>query len=171
MISFWGKIIGQQFLAALQMVENAIRACPLEVWAAPGQTIQWKQNEPVGFWYVAFHTLFFLDYHLSESPIEFTPPKPFTLDELDPSGVLPERVYSQDELLRYVEHCRRKLLFAIANMTEAHAMERCAFPEHDLSVAELLLYDMRHVQHHAAQLNLLLRLAGLTTPKWIRQSH
>jgi len=43
-------------------------------------------------------------------------------------------------------------------------------PELKLSVAELLLDNMRHVQHHAAQLNLVLRQKTGSAPKWVTAS-
>ena len=62
-------IIRQQFGAAIDMLENAIKACPEEVW---GKEIGSKE-----FWYIAFHTLFFLDLYLSASDKGFTPLAPF----------------------------------------------------------------------------------------------
>jgi uncharacterized damage-inducible protein DinB len=38
------------------------------------------------------------------------------------------------------------------------------------SVIELLLYNMRHVQHHTAQLNLLLRQGIGNAPRWVSQT-
>ena len=38
------------------------------------------------------------------------------------------------------------------------------------SVLEILLYNMRHVQHHAAQLNLLLRQETNHAPDYISQA-
>jgi uncharacterized damage-inducible protein DinB len=38
-----------------------------------------------------------------------------------------------------------------------------------LTVAELLLYTMRHVQEHAAQLNMLLGQKTGSTPGWVGQ--
>jgi len=35
---------------------------------------------------------------------------------------------------------------------------------------ELLLYNMRHVQHHAAQLNLMLRQAVDSAPGWVAKT-
>jgi hypothetical protein len=52
------------------------------------------------------HTLFFLDLSLSGSVEGFAPPAPYTLSELDPAAVLPERVYTKAELEAYTEHCR-----------------------------------------------------------------
>jgi hypothetical protein len=42
-------------------------------------------------------------------------------------------------------------------LTEEIACERCQWGSLDLNFGELLLHSMRHVQHHAAQLSLLLR--------------
>ena len=35
------------------------------------------------------------------------------------------------------------------------------------AVPEILFYNMRHVQHHAAQLNLLLRQKISRSPEWV----
>lgn len=164
---FWIGIITDQFLASLKMMENAIRACPPDVWAAPGKPIAWSDTEPVGFWYLAFHTLFFVDVYLSESEEAFFPPPPFTRAELDPSGILPDRVYAPSELLNYLDHCRTKLLAYAAALTEETAKAPCGFPGRRLSNAELLIYNTRHVQHHTAQLHLLMRQAGLVPPRWV----
>ena len=37
-------------------------------------------------------------------------------------------------------------------------------------VLEILLYNMRHVQHHAAQLNLLLRQELDDAPDWVSRT-
>ena len=157
----WRTAIWQQYGAAIDMLDNAIVACPEEVWSDPSQQPQ--------FWYVAFHTLFFLDLYLSETADGFMPPAPFTLSEMDPAGVLPERVYTKDELRQYLAHCRAKCRAKVESMTDEHASHICHFAWLDLSAADLLLYDMRHVQHHTAQLNLMLRQrTGLAPPSWVR---
>ena len=158
----WKSIIWQQFGAAIDMMENALLACPKEQW---GERPGFHE-----FWYLAYHTLFFFDYYLSGSADGFSPPAPFTLCELDPAGVLPERVYTKDELLEYLEHGRRKCRSAIEAMTEETAHQRCGFERHDVTVAELLLLNMRHVQHHAAQLNLLLRQSTNSAPRWVAKA-
>jgi len=41
-------------------------------------------------------------------------------------------------------------------------------PFRDLNELEFLLYKMRHVQHHTAQLNLLIRQAtNSDAPRWV----
>jgi uncharacterized damage-inducible protein DinB len=112
--------------------------------------------------------LFFLDLYLSEEDeSRFHPPAPFGLTELEPEVVSPERVYRKDELLGYLEHFREKLDTVTAGMTEAWIANPCPFSYRDMSNGELLPYNMRHVQHHAAQLNLLLRQATDSAPRWV----
>jgi hypothetical protein len=60
--TFWTSL-WQQFGAAIDMLENAIRACPGEVWSNPSKRPDWVSDDVVGFWYVAYHALF-LDYLL-----------------------------------------------------------------------------------------------------------
>jgi len=160
--TIWQTILWQQFGAAIDMLENAMKACPEELWE--DRTCQPE------FWYTAYHALFFLDFYLSGSPEGFAPPQPFNLDELDPAGILPDRVYTKEELLAYLQHCRRKCRAAIEALTEETEGIRCAFEKPDVTTAELLLYNMRHVQHHAAQLNLLLRQTIDSAPRWVSKT-
>ena len=157
-----GTILWRQFGAAIDMLENAVVACPDELWGDRSQRPE--------FWYVVYHTLFFLDYYLSGSPDGFAPPAPYTLDELDPAGLLPDRVYTRDELRTYLEHGRRKCRATIGALTDERARETSGFERLGLSVSELMLYNMRHVQHHAAQLNLILRQKIDSAPAWVSQA-
>jgi uncharacterized damage-inducible protein DinB len=114
--------------------------------------------------------LFFIDLYLSDSDVDFMPPAPFTRDEMDERGILPERVYAKDELLAYLRHGREKCRTTIAAMTDEKASRRCGFDWLDLSVGEMLLYNLRHVQHHTGQLNLILRQKTDSAPRWIRKT-
>jgi len=98
------------------------------------------------FWYVSYHTIFWLDLYLTGEVEGFVPPTPFTLDELNPAGVLPPRVYSREELIGYLEHCRHKCLETIGALTHERAYRLCRFPWGELPFAELLLDNLRHVQ-------------------------
>lgn len=153
------------------MLENAITACPEDVWAARakrGTELNAEDSSYQSFWYISFHTLFFLDLYLSDSVEGFVPPKPFTLDELDPTGILPDRVYTKLELLNYLEHCREKCRVKLENLTEENANQLFSgFGFTHYTMLELQLSNMRHVQHHAAQLNLLLRQKTDFAPNWV----
>ena len=81
----WKTSLWQQFGAAIDMLENAVRACPDELW----RVRLWDDAElpeSAEFWYIVYHTLFWLDLYLSGAVEGFAPPAPFNLDELDPAG-------------------------------------------------------------------------------------
>jgi DinB superfamily len=146
----------------VDMLENAIAACPNELWG--------DRSRKPEVWYSAYHTLFFLDLYASESVEAFVPPAPFTLSELDPAGVMPEAPYTMGELQTYLQYGRTKCRAAIEAMTDETARQRCGFSWLDLSVAELVVYNTRHVQHHTAQLNLVLRQTIDSAPGWVRRA-
>ena len=150
------KIIWRQFGASIDMLENAIKLCPSEFW-----------NTEKKFWYIAYHSLFWLDYYLTLDPTKFEPPAPYTLSEFDPSGAMPDRTYTKEEMLLYLEHCRSKSFELISGLTDSLANSRWINDYKDYSVFEILLYNMRHVQHHTAQLNLLLRQEIDDAPRWV----
>jgi hypothetical protein len=160
-------IFWRQFGAAINMLENALRACPDELWTAE---LWSNSSQPAGlsqFWYIAFHTLFWLDLYLTGSVEGFTPPIPFTLDELDPAGLLPERPYTKEELLIYLEHGRQKCKTTLGALTDERARRRCRFSWGELSFTELLLDNIRHVQEHGAQLSMFLGQKIGWAPGWV----
>jgi hypothetical protein len=162
MDTFWKTTLWQQYGAAIDMLDQAVTACPDDLWS--------DRSRRPEFWYLVYHTLFFLDLYLSGSVDGFAPPPPFTLDELDPAGVLPERPYTKEELRAYLVHGRAKCHAAIEGLTEEKAQEICVFDWLEMSFGELLLYNMRHVQHHTAQLNLLLRQTVDAAPRWVARA-
>jgi hypothetical protein len=163
----WKSIIWRQFGAAIDMLENALSACPDELWAKPAESADSFTARWYEFWYLTFHTLFWLDYYLSEKQEAYTPPVPFGLEELDPQGAFPPRVYTKDELRAYLEHSREECRAKIASLTDETAQRRYRSGRMDFSTVELLLYNMRHVQHHTAQLNTILRQTVDSAPSWV----
>lgn len=153
------ETIWKQFGASIDMLENTITKCPDELW-----------DTDKNFWYWAYHCLFWLDFYLCLEPKKFSPPTPFTLSEFDPKGAMPDRTYSKEELLTYLQYSRKKLQDLIPGMTNELAKSGWNNDYKNYSVFEILLYNMRHVQHHAAQLNLLLRQNINDATKWVGQT-
>jgi hypothetical protein len=167
----WRAIIWHQFGAAIYMLDNALRACPDALWRERLWNERSLRPEFAEFWYIVYHALFWLDLYLSGSVEGFAPPAPFTLAELDPAGLLPERVYTKDELQTYLDHCRKKCHATIDALTDEQANQRCGFAWGEVSFAELLLYNMRHVQEHAAELNMILGQKIGSAPGWVTQAN
>ena len=164
---FWKTIIWQQFGAAIDMLDNALRACPDELW----RTCLWddpsERREYSQFWYRVYHTLFWLDLYLSGEEEGFVPLFPFSLIEQDADGPLPAKIYTQDELQTYLAYARTKCQATIEALTDETAQQRCRFSWGEVSFAELQLYSMRHVQEHAAQLSLFLGQKVASAPDWV----
>ena len=55
----FGTFLWPQFGAAIDMLENAVLACPEEIWSD-------RARRPE-YWYLAYHTLFWLDLYLTGS--------------------------------------------------------------------------------------------------------
>ncbi len=156
----WRTALESQLFATIDTLENAIRACPPRLWAEATTPIERR------FWYLAYHTIFWLDRYFTLTPQEHMPPAPYTMSELDPNGAYPKMPYSPQQLLEYLDYDRAKCRALFAALDDAAILEPSRHrPE--LSVFEFTMYQLRHNQHHAAQLNLMLRQGGVEPPRWV----
>ncbi len=166
MDNLWHTLLWKQFGAAIDMLDNAVIACPDVLWRQPVWHDPSVPPRRVEFWYVVYHALFWLDLYLFGSEEGFAPPVPFTLVEQDDAaGPLPDQSYSRDELRAYLTYARQKCRTTIETMTEERARQPVEFgwmrDGEVVSYVELQLYNMRHIQEHAAQLSLLLGQHGV----------
>ena len=152
------EMLWRQFSVAIDTFGNALRNCPDELWEKQlwkDQPDQWVAAGFSAFRYLGYHTLFWLDLYLTGAEEGFAPPAPFDLVEMEPHETLP-RIYTKEELLGYLDDCRQRCQETIRALTSEQANRLCRFSWGELPFAELLLYTMRHVQEHAAQLSLFL---------------
>ncbi len=163
----WGAALWQQFGATIDMLENALLACPNTLW----QERLWsdhsddpQDSEGAEFWSLTHHTLFSLDSHLTGSMEEFAPPTPFTQDEFGLSRTLPEQPYTKEELHTYLVSLRETCQTMLLSLSDEQAHREIAFPWKwwkPMSFFELQLLAMRHVQEHTSQLSLFLGQHGI----------
>lgn len=149
-------ILWNQFGASIDMLINAISSCPDNYF----------ENHK-RFCYIAFHSTIFLDYYLTLPPSDFSPILSFTqkeaadrpLEAID--DLIPDKIYSKQELIDYLEQSRKKAQDLIYSLTDKKLQDRFKEGEEpndmDYPILEILLYNLRHTQHHTAQLHLLLR--------------
>lgn len=159
--------IWRQFGAVIDYLGATIRACPDHLWLSP---LWVNPNEQPGFaqfWYRAYHTLFWLDVYLYGTEEGFLPPEPFALIEQDDGAwVVPERAYTKDGVLSYLDYGREKCRSTIEALTGDTLQRRHVFGWGECSFLELLIFNLRHVQEHAAQLNLFLGQQGVDAPNY-----
>ncbi len=162
MNTLFRSAIWSQFGASIDMLANVIAACPDDLW--------YDETGRPQFSHLVFHTLFWLDRYLSGDSDDFRPPAPFTMEEMKPDGKKPEKPFNKAELLRYLDYARAKCRSVVTNLTDDKAWSRHRFGWGEASFAELLIYNLRHVQHGVGQLNLMLRQSDDIAAKWVAQS-
>ena len=180
--SFWKTALWGQFGAAIDMLDNALVACPASLWRERLWSASPDNSQPPHgeYWYIAYHTLYWLDVYLSsvaDSPAGVNPPSPFQAPSLDADDERPRQPYAKEDLLAYLAYIRRKCQSTIETMTSEGARSSYEFPwkkgqGRPFSYLELLMYTMRHVQEHVAQLSLCLGQHGIPDADldWVPQA-
>ena len=161
--TLWNTALWRQFGAAIDMLDNALMVCPDSLWHErlwPGPPTPPFPPQFGEFWYDAFHALVWLDLYLSGAPEEeFAPPPPFAQGELDSLETLPAQPYTREELRAYLASLRQKCHTTLTALTDEQARRLVEYPWSEgqpISFLELQLYNLRHVQGHAAELSLFL---------------
>lgn len=146
------------------MLGQAVAKCPESLWLAP--------DYPNKYWHVAYHALFFTHLYLQASEAEFHP-WPKHRPNYQFLGSIPwppydrpkiEVAYSKDEILEYHQFCGGEVELRVPSLD---AGAPSGFPWLRFSKMELQLYNIRHLQHHAAQLIDRLRTAGGIGVEWV----
>lgn len=156
--------IESQFGAALSTVAEAVGFFPEPAWSAD------HPDHPVCR--VVFHTLFFTDLYLNRGPSGFRDqtfhtehPSLFqNYEEL--ADREPTNFYDRDACAAYLEFCRDKVVRTLRSETADSLAADSGFPGRNLSRTALHIYNIRHIQHHAAQLGLRHQLAGGRPLRW-----
>jgi uncharacterized damage-inducible protein DinB len=158
-------IVRSQFEASFAMLVDCIEKCPDAHWESA--------IAKYPFWHAAYHTLCFVDVYLTVSDEAWMPHAEFHpkgRQELEDE--YPSRRFTREELLAYAAFCREKIGAVLGDGAGAETDESLAdpsgFPWLPFTRAELHLYNMRHIQHHAGQLGAVLRRAGVDL-KWVKR--
>lgn len=165
MFDTFQKLIANQFEAALCMLSACIEQCPESAWEMRIGSYPFSQ--------VAFHTLLFADYYLGPDDESFRR-QSFHRDNprfFDDYEQLEDREplarYDRPSINTYMEHCRRKASEVITSETADTLRAPAGFARRNFSRSELYVYTIRHIQHHAAQLGLRLRIEADRDVPWI----
>lgn len=150
------EIVWNQLGASIDMLINVVSSCPENYF---------EQNPR--FYYITFHSTIFLDYYLTIPPSDFSPLLSFTQKEQNDrpkeaiDDLIPDKFYSKQEVVDYLKQSREKCRQLIESLTDENQNERFKEGDEtndmDYPILEILLYNMRHTQHHTAQLNMLFR--------------
>ena len=160
------ELLTNQFEATLCTLKACIDECPEAAWDAPVANLAFCQ--------VVFHTLFFTDCYLGQNVESLREQafhrnhKPFFRDYEELKDRKQKLLYDHVSIITYLEFCRKKVSEALATETAETLSARSGFAWLRFSRVELYVYNIRHIQHHAAQLSLRLRLDANTNIPWVK---
>lgn len=164
MLDAFKTLVTNQYEAALSMLRACVDRCPDTGWNSRGANYKFCQ--------LVFHTLIFTDLYLGPD-VESFRRQPFHVrherffgDYEEFEDRAPLRYYDKASILAYLEHCRGKVSEVMEGET-ADTLSAPAGTRRSLSRAELHIYNIRHIQHHAGQLSLRLRLDTGEGVDWV----
>ena len=128
------KVIQSQYLAALEMLKQAVVQCPPAAWDAP--------RDKDRFWFVAYHALRFAHQYLKakEEGYPRWEQRPFSN---------PGKPFSKEEILERLALVKRDVVEQIPIMD---LDEKTGATGALANKFELQIYNIRHIQQHTGEL-------------------
>jgi hypothetical protein len=154
------EVIRSQYLAALEMLKQAVEKCPEELWDVPAE-----QNR---FWQVAYHALFYAHLYLQKTVQDFRPWPKHREGSESPGGEAGKSgtPYTREEILEYLAVCQEQVAVQTASLDlEAPS----SFEWQPLNKLELQIYNIRHIQQHAGELYERLGAKAAIELHWVGQ--
>ncbi|HEY1911852.1 MAG TPA: DinB family protein [Vicinamibacterales bacterium] len=147
------SVLKSQYHASLAMLRDAIERCPPEEWLSAGH-----KN---AFWQLSYHTLFFAHLYLQRDEAAFS----LWEQHRGPDDGVEGEPYTQAQVLEYWEFCDRMVDDAV----DALDLERIesGFSWYRMSKLEHQFVNIRHIQHHGAQLIDRVRAAADVGIPWV----
>jgi hypothetical protein len=165
MIETFQRFLASQFEASLCMLGHCVAKCPDALWNTR------VARHP--FCQVAFHTLIFTDLYLGpdadslrQQPFHLANAQ-FFADYEQLEDREPVSRYERPQIEAYLDFCRTKAAATIAAESDETFAAPANFAHKNFSRAELHLNNIRHIQHHAAQMIMRLRLDSDVDIAWI----
>ena len=159
------KVLVSQYKAGLQMLRQVIEKVPAEQWNST------EYNNPN--WQLAYHALWGVKFYLGAAPESYIPwenaiegAESLGGDqewENPEVGTVVEGVHTKDELLLFIDELEEGLPKAI-DALPLH--NNSGFEWYPYSRLELHINNIRHLQHHTAQIIERLKAKGIKGFPW-----
>jgi hypothetical protein len=157
-----------QYHAALGMLRQTIEQCPDDLWLST--------EHKNAYWQVAYHVLYFAHLYLMPDEAGFRPWKGHQSDVQHPDGIpgradpnsslpLIPKPYTKSQVLAYWSICDETVDPALDTLDLNSADS--GFSWYKMPKLEHQIVNIRHIQHHTAQLADRLRFATDTGTRWI----
>lgn len=162
------EVLKSQYYAGFAMLRQAIENCPDHVWTS--------REHHNTFWQIAYHTLFFTHLYLQPDEAAFEPWGQHQANVQHPDGIpgpadpdselplIPEP-YSRAQVLDYLHFCEAMVGEAVEALDLNSPSS--GFRWYRISKLEHQLVNLRHLQHHTAQLADRLRASEGLGTNWV----
>ena len=163
-------ILKSQYHAAFAMLRETIEQCPDDVWL--------KTDQRNSFWQIAYHTLYFTHLYLQPNKESFQPWKHHQADVQHPDGIpdppdpdpnsslpLIPNPYTKEEVLAYWNVCDQMVDDSV-DALDLNSPDS-GFSWYKVSKLEHQIINIRHLEHHLAQLADRLRSAAGIGTGWV----
>ena len=162
------SILKSQYHATLAMLRETIETCPDEIW--------FGKEHVNSFWQIAYHSLFFAHVYMQPNEAAFRPWEHHQSDVQNPDGIanapnpnstlpLIPRPYTKAEVLAYWSVCDQMVDSAL-DALDLHGPDS-GFSWYKMSKLEHQIVNIRHIEHHMAQLADRLRCSADIGVKWV----
>ena len=141
----YSKVIISQYLAALDMLKEAIDQCPGFIWNDP--------SDKTRFWQIAYHALFYTHLYLQDAEEDFAPWSKHRqgVHSLSQGPSMPQtgEPYDKDTVLEYLAFCQQQVAERVPklNLEAGSGFDWLPFGK-----LELQFYTIRHIQQHTGEL-------------------
>jgi hypothetical protein len=151
-----GEALAEQMKRSWKMLRTAIEGFEADEWQAG------ERSELVpARW--ALHAIEAGDFYAKPSPEGFTWGRRF---QADWEGSPPKELPTQEQTLVYMKDVARELDDWLTSASGEELLGENAFPWTGANPMSRMIYLMRHTQHHAGEMNMLLRQRGWSTDNW-----
>ena len=160
-----------QYHGALTMLRQAIERCPDDLW--------FDKTHRNAYWQVAYHALFFTHLYMVQEEAAFRPweghqgnvqnPDAIAPDPPDPPGDLPilPNPYTKSEALAYWKICDEMVDQTVDSLDLNRPNSGFSWYPTTPKLEHQIM-NIRHTQHHTAQLADRLRFAANIGTRWVR---
>jgi len=158
-------ILKSQYRAALAMLRQTIECCPTGLWLSDAYTNR--------YWHIVYHTLFYTHLYVQVDEKSFQPWSK-QRENYQYMGAMPwpphdkpdiDEPYSREDVLEYLNFCEANIAGWVDKL-DLTAPE-CGFWWYKMSKLEHQFVNIRHAEHHFAQLADRLRNTGNVGVEWI----
>lgn len=151
------QILRRQFDPTFEMLAELVDTCPERVWASE------KDLNP--FWQQIMHVLNGIHFWFRQGEDIFVLPDMANDPFLDLGG-RPANPLQKDKVRDYQSLVSRQVESFFAKLDDSRLTERSTtYPE--FTFADLVLMQIRHIQHHVGTCNAILRTKGAATVRWL----